>query len=83
MIADVSGYEASSILNYTVLTLTRRMVLNIGSHICGPRMPVDHASETNLKSRTRKVAMTDKIQYTVDKTNMVMIRVKSHFRARL
>lgn len=81
MIADVSGYEAGSILNCTVLTLTRRMVLNIGSQICGPRTPVDRASET--KSRTRKVTVTDKIQYTVDKTNMVMITVKSHFRARL
>jgi hypothetical protein len=81
MIADVSGYEAGSILNCTVLTLTRRMVLNIGSHICGPRMPVGHASET--KSRAIKVTMTDKIQYTVDKTNMATIIAKSHFRARL
>lgn len=76
---DVSGYDAGSILNCTVLTLIRRMVLNIGSQICGPRMPVNHASE----SRTRKVTMTDKIQYTVDKPNMAMVIARSHFRARL
>jgi hypothetical protein len=72
---DMSEYEAGT-LYCTVLTLTRRMALNIDSQFGGLRVLM-------YASMTRKVKTIDMIQYVVDIANMIVVIASSHFRDRV